>query len=355
MPNFEAEIRINQYNINGLVLACPVSSVVLNGSNVTEWTNLAPAVQPGSTDIRFNNPIQGTTANQPLLINSGGQDYVSFDISGSKYMDLPRNAGSWSGIPEWTIAISGKKGTDNTNGQDILSLPNIEILRRNSSGNKAYIYDVTEQAGSSDYTDGASVIVYKGATGGEWFTNGLSDFTGTCSNVTPSADGTIGRDYTSGNFADFDMTGIYIWKRALEDSEVDFAFRDIDPTTDHSTLDWAEIVLTEWKDDTSTPPRINPYVGVPQKYYKVKVPTSTTKKMQITATVNGLLTPDSGLGGDLFIYDWIEYPVIRPVTTNPSGWSSIFNIDLIHEGHYTFQILRQDGGAVILHFDVEET
>jgi hypothetical protein len=355
MPNFEVEIRTNQYDINGLVLACPVSSVILNGSNIIEWTNLAPAVQPGSTDIRFNNPIQNTTANQPLLINAAGQNYVSFDISGSKYMDLPRNAGTWTGINEWTVAIAGKKGTDNTNGQDILSLPNIEVLRRNSSGNIAYVHGVTEQAGSGDYTDGASIIVYKGATGGEWFTNGSSDFTGTCANVNPTTDGTIGRDYTSGNYADFDMTGIYIWRRALEDSEVDLAFKYIDPLVDHSKLGWAEIVLTEWKDDTSTPPRINPYVGVPQKYYKVNVPTGTTKSIQITTSVDGLVKPDSGLGGDLFSHDWIEYPVTKPITSNPSGWSSIFNIDLLHEGHYTFQILRTDGGIVILHFDVEET
>jgi hypothetical protein len=138
MPNFEAEIRINQYNINGLVLACPVSSVILNGSNVIEWVNLAPAVRPNWLHIRFNNPIQETVANQPLLINSGGQDYVSFDISGSKHMDLPRNTGSWFGIDKWTIAIAGKKGTDNTNGQDIVSLPNIEVIRRNFTGKKAY-------------------------------------------------------------------------------------------------------------------------------------------------------------------------------------------------------------------------
>jgi hypothetical protein len=356
MPNYEVEIRRNQYDVAGLVLACPVTSVVLSGSNVTEWTNLAPAVQPGSTDPRFGNPIQATTANQPLLINTGGQDYVSFDISGSKYMDLPRNAGTWTGINEWTIALAGKKGTDNTNGQDILSLPNIEILRRNSSGNKAYVHGVTEQAGSGDYTDGASVITYKGATGGEWFTNGVSDFTGTCANVNPSADGAIGRDYTGAtNYADFDMTGIYIWKRALEDTEIDFIFKHIDPIVDHSTLGWADIILTAWKDDTATPPRINPYTGADQKYYRVEVPTGTSELIQIACKVGGLVLPDTGLGGDLFTSGWLEYASTSPpVISRPTGWSSIFNITLADEGHYTFQTFRIDGGSVIVHFDVEE-
>lgn len=354
MPNFIVEMRRNQYDVNGLILACPVTSVILDGSDVIEWTNLAPAVQPDSTDPRFDNPIQSTSANQPELVNVGGQDYVRFTRTSSHYLSLPRNAGTWTGINEWTFVIVGNKGADNTNNQDLFWMPSAQIRRRNSSGNKAYVHGVTEQAGSGDFVDGATIVKYEGATGGEWFENGVSDYTGTCANVNPTANGLIGRNFASGDYVDFDMLAIYIWRRALEDTEIDFLFKYVDPTTSYSANDWANVVLSTWLDDTANPSRINPYVEAPHKYYKVEVPTGTGRWIQVASIVDGLVKPDTDLGGDLFTYYWIEAPVSNPLLSNPTGWSSICNAFVKNEGHHTLLITRKDGGSVIVHFDVEE-
>ena len=356
MPNFEVEIRRNYLDVSGLVLACPVSQVILSGSDVIGWNNIAPAVQPDSTDPRFLDLIQSISANQPTLETVGGQNYVRFDRTSSQYLNLLRNAGTWSGINEWTVAIVGNNGTDNSNSQDILSISNLEVRRRNASGNKSYIYNSTEQAGVGDFVDGASIILFKGSSGGDWYENGVLEFSGTCSDITPG-DGRVGAFHSGGNYVDFDLNGIYIWKRILTTYEIDFLFNHIDPVLDHSVNDWATVSLQTWRDDTSSPPRINPYVGADHKYYHINVPTGTQRLLQIAAKIDGIVKPDSDLSSELFSGDWVEKPIgsVLPFIGQDTGYSSVFNIALESEGHYTFQIFRNNGGSIIVHFDVEET
>lgn len=348
MPNFDVTIRRDQYDVDGLVLACKVED-----ATPALWTNTAPAVQPGSSDPRFLDLIQTVTANQPTIVNLSGQDYVYFKRTDSKYYELLVNAGTWSGINEWTVAISGKKGADSSNNQYLFSIPNMELIRRNAAGNKAYIYNVTEVPGTGDVADGAYLMIFQGVTGGAWFENGVFDFSGGCADITPGVAGEIGRRYTAANYADFYMTGVYVWKRVLQIDEIDFVFDHIDPVTKHAVFDWAIVTLKDWLDDTATPPRINPYSGASHKYYHVAIPSGTTPWIQITASVGGLVLPDSKLGGKLFTPSWTEVPSVKPLTYSPSSWSSIIELKIEDEGHYTLQITREDGGSVIVHFDAE--
>lgn len=356
MPNFDAQIRRTPLDISGLILACSVDDLVLSGTDVIEMINKAPAYNISSINPRFNNPIQNTPVNRPSVVNVGGQDYVRFDRSNSNYLNLLRNSGTWSGINRYTVAIVGSIGADSSNYQSILALPNLKIYRRNVSGNKAYEYNSTPIPGSGDVVDGVNIISFNGTSGGEWYENGSLDYSGACDDITISGDGAIGSEIAPGNYLDFDLIGIYLWKRVLTPYELDFLFSVIDPLTDHSSIDWASITLRVWRDNTSNPPRINPLIGADHRYYHVAVPTGTQRFIQIAASVDGIVKPDSDLGGELFIGDWVERPSGNiPYIWQDTGYSSVFNIRLEDEGHYTYQIFRQSGGSIIVHFDVEET
>lgn len=349
MPNFDVKIRKDHYDIEGLVLACKVED-----ATPSLWSNTAPPVQPDGTDVRFLDLIQTVVANQPTIVNLSGQDYVYFDRGNSKFYNLLRNTGTWAGLNEWTIAVAGKKGSDSSNNQYIFSIQNVEIARRSSSGNTMYVYNGGSAQAGGDMADGAALVKFQGPTEGRWFENGSSKFSGSCANSTPSGSGSIGRQYSGSNYLDFYMAGIYVWKRVLQTNEIYFLFEYVDPVTSHSLTNWATVTLQPWLDDTSTPPRINPYTGAQHKYYHVAVPTGTIARIQITASIGGVVLPDSGLGGKLFTPSWMEAPLSSPpMTTSPSGWSSIIEVDIKNEGHYTMQLTREDGGSVIVHFDAE--
>ncbi|MHB9005064.1 MAG: hypothetical protein ACYC6C_13590 [Coriobacteriia bacterium] len=88
-------------------------------------------------------------------------------------------------------------------------------------------------------------------------------------------------------------------------------------------------------------------------------------QIEITATVAGVAAPmDAALGGRLFQAWRIENPAwpgtgfYSPITpyvfgfTSPAGQSSVQRFTPRVEGHYTVGVRRQDGGSMLLHFDV---
>jgi hypothetical protein len=63
--------------------------------------------------------------------------------------------------------------------------------------------------------------------------------------------------------------------------------------------------------------------------------------------------PDASLGGRLFTASWIEKPIAPgwPALWHVPGFSSVIRFTPATRGHYTLQVYRPEGGAVILHFD----
>lgn len=353
MSNFELQIRRDIQDIEGAVLSVNADNLVLDGTDVVTMTNLAKAVKPGSLQPRYQNPTQDTAANRPTFISILGFNFVRFERASSQFLDVLQNIdGIFSGIHEWTIGIAGIKGDDSSNSQAIIDLANLKIRRKNGSGDKSYSYIATEQGGTGDWVNGASIVIFNGATGGEWFENGSSDYSGSCSNLTP-LDGIIGSIIGGTEYLDFGLSGLYLWKRVLSDFEIDFAFNQIDSFASSTTRVWATVTMEKWLDGTGNYSRINPNLTVPHRYYKVGVTSGDSEFIQISASVDGVVLPDTELYGDLFTYHWIEAPGSSAPVFREAGWSSIFDIRLFLEGHYVFQVNRQGGGAVLVHFDVE--
>lgn len=75
----------------------------------------------------------------------------------------------------------------------------------------------------------------------------------------------------------------------------------------------------------------------------------------ISAIVAGVVAPlDAALGGRLFTAFFAEAPVFpAPLLQHPGGQSSAqhFTVDAL--GHYTLRLVREGGGSIFLHVDVD--
>ena len=158
-------------------------------------------------------------------------------------------------------------------------------------------------------------------------------------------------------FLDGDLRTFQIWNRRVSLLEIDFAFQSLSPETDYETLGRAAMSREFWTDDTGTgsqePDRLNQSSYAAHRYYRAQFPTGTIKRVQIAASINGVVTPDVDLGGKLFSLIAIEYPVGAPAVFQSSGWSSVFDVSIRDEGHYTWVVMREDGGGIFLHLDAE--
>ncbi len=107
-----------------------------------------------------------------------------------------------------------------------------------------------------------------------------------------------------------------------------------------------------WSDPAlgAIPTRINPAPGHPHRRHNGTL----SSQVEITATVGGVLGEvDANLGGELFIGDIAESPVLpHPNVTSPAGQSSVQRFTPEVAGHYTFILRRENGGGFYLHVDV---
>lgn len=110
-----------------------------------------------------------------------------------------------------------------------------------------------------------------------------------------------------------------------------------------------------WSDPAtaSAPSRLNTYPHRQPKYAKV----AQGGTVVIKATVGGVEGPaDAALGGRLFTSWWPEwsgpYP---PAIVHTAGSSSIVTVTFAsaHLGHFLLLLVRDDGGKVGIHLDVE--
>ena len=314
---------------------------------------------------RFGNPYQDVAAERPAVSVVDGMREADFTAANSSNMKIP--AVHQFSLSDWTIAFDyvtkGAAGATHF----VLGFPNMDVHRQNAAGNYGYMYNAVNQNGVGDMAAGAWLAMLDTvAPAGALWTDGVLDLAGTAAQVLIAAGdpaGWIGSDDGVTNFCDIILRGMQMWRRHLSPLEIDFAYDTISPAASHSVYARALMKIHPWLDETGTSPevsRLNAVEGYPHRYYRATIPTGPAgiplyRRVQIAAAVDGLVLPDSLLGGDLFDMDCIEYASAgSPHVFQTAGWSAVFDVKVNAEGHYTFAVYREGGGTVVLHLDVVE-
>jgi hypothetical protein len=116
--------------------------------------------------------------------------------------------------------------------------------------------------------------------------------------------------------------------------------------------------LAQWHDPDpapntadSRPSRLRPHPGQPFLRWLGKVGIL----VELRAIVAGVEAPlDGALGGNLFTAFFAEQPYGGPHgMTQPAGQSSRVRFTPLTPGHYLVGIRRTNGGAILLHLDVD--
>jgi len=368
LPNFEAKIRRDYRDINGLVLDLNRSGIITDPvtSRVTEWRNDAPPlIKSDPTYPRYLNAVQADPTVRGLLGSSGGVPHVIFDNALSEHMTLDMVGDFGGQKTDYTFAYEiDVLGGDATAVQSIFGADEVDLYGVGTGANNlGYRLDGTSIF-QGFATPANSVTVYQQLPANmvRW-ENGVSILSSAVAAVTlgdstinPVA--TLAGNNSGGGFFDGNLRNMRVWNRVLQDAEINLAFQSLasDPAVDHSVAGLATITTKVWTDGTSVPPRINPTLRAPHFFLLATIPTGGTGIIHLEATIGGVVLPDSGLGGDLFSVNALETPDGVPPLTAPLavGWSSIQSVRLEAEGHYTIEMRRPSGGAIIFHIDVEE-
>jgi hypothetical protein len=173
--------------------------------------------------------------------------------------------------------------------------------------------------------------------------------------------GYLGRGTAASTELDGILDCIHLWHRQLSPLELDFVWQKLNEDgTSYDALPRADVRLRLWTDLTGVGAngegnRLRSIMGAEPRYKLATVPNNGAAyvRVQIAAAVDGKVLADSALGGELFTLDWKEYPGLVPVMDQDAGWSSVFDCQLKHAGHYCAGVRRTGGGTVFLHFDVE--
>ncbi len=345
MANFDARIRVDYADMDGLVLDCRHSDLT-----PSRWISRAP---PGSP--RFGDPYQDDPARQPVISTVGGYKQAQFTRVNSHFFKLPLEESF--PVSAWTVAFEYFQGSDNSNLQTVLGFDVLEVFRRDATGVCGFRYDVMSAAGAGDLQDGTWMLAHLDATGADLHQNGMLSLPGPGVPVAISAGdpaGFIGCADGVSRFCDMALRGVQIWNRLVAPLEVDFAFQSLSAEHDHSQDSRATVSREIWTDNTDVPSRINPSIRVPHRFVLAKIPPGQHRRVQIAATVDGIVKPDSALGGDLFSLVPVELPGAPPCVYQTPGWSAVFDVVLDTVGHHTFVLNRQNGGALVIHLDVGE-
>lgn len=307
---------------------------------------------------RFSNPTQSVVANQPSIVSIGGYDAFRFTKSSSQFFNLTYptavNRSSF-----YSTAIDFFNGASVANNQTVLDLGGYVIRRRNGAGNLEYEYNATPQSGVGDMTDGVWLFKYDGFGGADVYKDNSLQYSGTFATVNQTDAGYIGFEGATTNYLDGDIRHIAIWDRPLSDLETDFLYQTFSPAASYNSINRQTLSLRSWTDNTdlsNNPSRLNFTRNAPQVFTVGESSTGTFSRIQIACSINGIVTSDSFLGGDLYDMDCIEYPGAgKPAVFQDANWSGIFDVVIEDTGHYTFDVWRPNHGRVILHFDAEVT
>jgi hypothetical protein len=226
--------------------------------------------------------------------------------------------------------------------------------RAMTSGNTAVVIPVN---GDRFLTEGEWIFYPDTTTNMRAFQNGILKASGDYEQWDVEGGdpvGYIGASFDLDDFCDMKLRGFQMWDRRITTIERDFAFQTLHTANSYEQDDRAIMVLETWTDETggsTDPSRINPTPDAPHFFKRARVFSDTSYRVQIECTVNGVVLPDTELGGNLFSFDIVEFPGFLPTFTQDAGWSSIIDVSLVDEGHYTFVVLRPSGGQVFLHLD----
>lgn len=333
---------------------------------VTEWRNDAPPLTRSvSTDPRYRNAVQADESAQGTVGSNGFIPHVTFDSALSEHMTLDMDGDFGAQKSDYTYAFEiDVLGGDATVNQSIFGADEVDLYAVGTPNtNLGYRLDAT-----SDFDGGPTpantVTLYqqRAANTFRW-ENGVNVHTGASAIVTlgdSSANpvATLAGNNSGGGFFDGNLRNLRVWNRVLQDLEIDLAFQGLasDPAVDHSVTGLATITTKVWDDGTAAIPRVNPTLRAPHFFLQAAIPAGGTGFIHLEATINGVVLPDSGLGGDLFIVTAIETPDgVQPQSgASQFGWSALQFVRLEAEGHYTLELRRTSGGAIIFHIDVVE-
>ncbi len=371
MPNFEARIRTGYQDIGGLVADMNSLGIAADGSS---WRNDAPPrVASDPNWPRFRNALQTDVALRPELVLqqqfgfglSGTIPHLKFTRANNTHLLVDMDGDFGIQKDDYTFSYELEAlGPDAADDQVIMGGDELDLFARGTpSTDLGWRTDAVSTFQAGPHISG--VVVYVLRAGGlmDRYINGVIDVTGgaaapiTLGDDTLNPVLTIGGDNAGGQFFDGNLRNIRIWDRALQPDEVDFAFQTLGADgTDKSTTGWAPIENRVWDDPTSVPTRVNPSLAAVHRFLVAKIPLGGNALVQLEATINNVIVPDSGLGGDLFSVGLLENPNLAPVFVNPTapGFSALQSLRLEAEGHYTIEMRRPNGGAIIFHLDVEE-
>ena len=114
------------------------------------------------------------------------------------------------------------------------------------------------------------------------------------------------------------------------------------------------VTVERWTDPASStgkPSRVAPHPGKPQLYYRAK----QSDTIVLKAVLGGVVAPaDATLSGRLFA-PFLTEGFGPPLFASPVGYSSIIAWNPVNPGHHVVGIRRPQGGAVLVHFDIEGT
>jgi hypothetical protein len=308
---------------------------------------------------RFGNPYQNVPAQRPVVTEPFGTyqeaAFTKANLSNFKIPLVDPVAAKW-----WTFAYEYLMVAAAGNDHPILYFPNISIWRKNAAGNYKYRHGVTDVNGVGDMPWNGTWMLYSaGAATAELVRNGVTSLAGTFSQQAIAAGdpaGYIGSD--GANYCGIILRSMQIWNRVVSPLEMDFAMQTLSCEFDQSFYDRATMAVGTWEDETgATPqevPRINYTVYSPQRFHSCTFPIGGMARVQIAASVDGIVTPDLGLGGLLFDMHCEEYPSPgHPAVYQSPGWSAVWDVVIDTEGHYTFVVHRSGSGSQVLHLDIE--
>lgn len=379
MPNFTATTRLDYRDISGLVASCNRADIeedILNPGFVRRWRNRAPGlsslpqIRIPSTPVtypggRLGDFVQPVQAVQPILATVLGQRKVLFDRSLQTFMqaEIPT---SFPAVPAGgTIAFQFEQGADASDNQVIYDDQqfNTKIFRR-QTGQWRFAFGASSLTAASDLTNGRWLASSSGTGISSARDRTLDNYSLVGASVFAPVAGTalLGRS-TAGDYLDGYLDSFHMWARELSPLEQDFLWSTIDED-DVSFAQYPRVRVTarRWTDITGTPgsnqiDRVRNEIAINQ-YYKLATVTDngvTPQRIQIAASEDGLVKPDSALMDGPFSLSWVEVPGVAPSVVQDVGWSSVFDCLINTPGHYTARVFRSGGGAVLLHFDVEVT
>lgn len=317
-------------------------------------------------DPRFGDAVSAPVDNQPTVRTISGNRLLEFTRALSTYMTIQLERAfppTW-----WTLAIELWKGTSSANTQVVFEMDaaGVVVWRRDSSGVVALLHGAGDSAGVADHPDGSAALRSIPSADVDYYQAGsvLVDGTPTAAaavSVDAADDAVWLGAASSGGGSDFfegRIRSLRLFARPMSPLEVDFLFQTMAADgSDDSVQDRATVSIRTWTDDTDDTgdryPRITRRQAAPRRFYVAVC--FGTARLQIAAAVAGKVRPDSELESKLFSIEWIDTPGVIPMVTTETGWSSVFDVTIksSNEGHYSCRISREDGGGVILHFDVE--